>query len=259
VLALQAHYGVALDDDSIRRYQRMDAIMELFHEQNQSHFGFDAHWESDVYRRGRMLNRYPSEVVVSFIMRAFPTLEARVGKRVLDLGCGAGNNVRFLARDGFDVLGIDGSQTAIETARQRLEADGLKAELMVMDFTALDLPDATFDCVIDRGSVTCNRRAEIETVLDTVRSVLKPGGLFFSQMYSARTAGLEYGRPHGDGSYDSFTEGYFVDQGRIFFATREDIDALFGTRFAKRSIQHVVTEDGEGRVVDASWETVWRR
>jgi SAM-dependent methyltransferase len=259
VMALEKHYRVVPDNDSIRRFEHMDAIIECHRQRVQPSGGFDAPWETDVYGRGRMLNRYPSEVVVSFIMRAFPTAEERAGKRVLDLGCGAGNNVRFLAREGFDVVGVDGSQSAINAARQWIEADGLKAELKVNDFVAMDLPEATFDCVIDRCSITHNRRADIQNVLDKVRRALKPGGLFFSEMFSTRIADREHGHALGDGSYDFFIAGYFADVALTFFAAREDIDALFGVRFANRSIEHVLAENGEGRVLMASWNTVWQR
>jgi 2-polyprenyl-3-methyl-5-hydroxy-6-metoxy-1,4-benzoquinol methylase len=258
VTALETHYGVVLNDESIRRFEHMDAIIELHRRLVQDEGGFDSRWETDIYGRGRMLNDYPSEPVVSFVMRAFPTSKDRAGKRVLDLGCGAGNNVRFLAREGFQVVGVDGSASAITVARQRLEADGLNAELTVMDFGELELPAATFDCVIDRCAITHNRRAAIETVLDKVRGALKPGGLFFSEMFSTRTADREYGHALGDGSYRSFTAGYFADVALTFFADREDIDALFGRCFANRSIEHVVIENGEGRVLTASWITVWQ-
>jgi 2-polyprenyl-3-methyl-5-hydroxy-6-metoxy-1,4-benzoquinol methylase len=42
-----------------------------------------------------------------------------VGKRVLELGCGAGNIARSLVERGFDVTGIDISPTAIAWATER--------------------------------------------------------------------------------------------------------------------------------------------
>jgi len=262
IAALEKHYGIEITEESIRRFEQMHGIVECFsHLQSamlREFQGFDSRWETDVYSRSRMLNRYPSEVVVSFVYSAFPK-DHRAGNRVLDIGCGAGNNTSFLAGEGFDVVGIDGSFTAIQTARKRITEQGLRAEFIHSDFTKLQLADASIDCVIDRCSVTHNRRETINRVLDEVRRVLKPGGLFFSQVFSTRAGDIEFGVPCGDGSYSSFTKGYFSDIALTFFADRDDLQNLYETRFYKRSIQHVQTEDETGRVRMALWNTIWQR
>ena len=50
--------------------------------------------------------------------------------RALDLGCGTGTNVAYLAAHGFEVVGIDFSRPAIERARARLAGvfTGVRAE-----------------------------------------------------------------------------------------------------------------------------------
>jgi len=258
IVALEEHFGITISDETVRHYDNMEAIKALFQHRGEAPVGFDARWESDVYGKGRMLNRYPSEEIVSFILSTFPANQRR-SLRVLDLGCGAGNNVCFLAREGFEVVGIDGSQTAIEFARQRLADENLHAELMVRDFSTLGLDHSSFDCVIDRGALTHNRRQVIEAALDEVRRVLKPGGVFFSQMFSSAMADREFGQALGDGSYDFFSGGYFSDIGLTFFAGREDIAELFATRFDELQIRHTIVADGNERVESAMWNNVWRR
>lgn len=80
---------------------------------------FDVSWE-DLYSKGRMLNRYPHDRVVSIAFKYFGSVKNRANVRILDLGCGAGNNSWFFAREGFDVTGIDASETAIKFARKGL-------------------------------------------------------------------------------------------------------------------------------------------
>jgi 2-polyprenyl-3-methyl-5-hydroxy-6-metoxy-1,4-benzoquinol methylase len=123
-------------------------------------------WEQEVYGRGRQLNRYPYHAVVSFVFRSFGNVADRSSVRLLELGCGAGNNLWFAAREGFDVAGIDGSVTAIGFAKERFAQDELRGDLRVGCFSALPWEDDSFDAVIDRGALTCVRRSVIENALD---------------------------------------------------------------------------------------------
>lgn len=67
------------------------------------------------------------------IRRESPLLRKILGsapsRRVLDLGCGTGEHARFLATEGFTVLGIDASETMIAKARDRPLLPGLRFEL----------------------------------------------------------------------------------------------------------------------------------
>jgi len=51
----------------------------------------------------------------AFLEKAFATLPSR---RVLDLGCGTGEHARFLAEKGFEVVGVDVSDTMLARARE---------------------------------------------------------------------------------------------------------------------------------------------
>jgi cyclopropane fatty-acyl-phospholipid synthase-like methyltransferase len=55
----------------------------------------------------------------------------------LAVGCGPGPNLWYRARDGFTVAGIDGSANAIDSARERLRAEGLAAPLQAADLRSL--------------------------------------------------------------------------------------------------------------------------
>ncbi|GAA1247524.1 class I SAM-dependent methyltransferase [Prauserella halophila] len=79
----------------------------------------------------------------------------RIARRVLDAGCGAGEHTIHLAARGYDVLGIDFSDAAVELARRTAAERGVQAAFDVAD--ALVLGDGTrdgdlgaaFDTVID--------------------------------------------------------------------------------------------------------------
>ena len=82
--------------------------------------------------------------------------------RALDLGCGTGTNVAYLARQGWDAVGVDASRQAIDAAVQKVdEVPG--ARVLLGDVTRLGtLPlGDPFELVLDIGcfhSIPPNRR-----------------------------------------------------------------------------------------------------
>jgi len=64
----------------------------------------------------RHKNIYPSEVIISWVKNNYGHLSKSATKKIkcLDFGCGWGNNLYFLKKEGFDCYGIDLSETAIK-------------------------------------------------------------------------------------------------------------------------------------------------
>jgi 2-polyprenyl-3-methyl-5-hydroxy-6-metoxy-1,4-benzoquinol methylase len=66
------------------------------------------------------------------------------GKRVLDVGCGVGNDLSRFARHGANVVGIDLAGRSIELARDNFRQRGLAGEFHVMDGEQLEFSDLVF-------------------------------------------------------------------------------------------------------------------
>jgi len=71
--------------------------------------------------------------------------------RVLDVGCGTGENALFLAARAFPVIGVDGSPAAVEQARAKKQERGLAATFLLTDALDLSPLHRTFETVIDSG------------------------------------------------------------------------------------------------------------
>jgi SAM-dependent methyltransferase len=102
--------------------------------------------------------------------------------KVLEIGCGTGTNVLWLASQGFDVLGIDMSSDAVEIARERAEEAGIGCDFAVGDFHSCPLDENGYMFIFDRGcfhSIPTEKRAAF---VERVASCLQPGGLWFSLM-----------------------------------------------------------------------------
>src|SRR4030088_1056922 len=70
------------------------------------------------------------------------------GMRVLDAGCGAGRNLVYLLRGGFEVFGVDESRGAIAQARRlatTLAPHLVKDNFRVEPVEQMSFPDAGFD------------------------------------------------------------------------------------------------------------------
>ena len=116
----------------------------------------------------------------------FPTYERALahtgldpGRRVLDVGCGAGSFLRLVAERGAVPCGIDASESLIALARTRLP----EADLRVGDMQALPWADGSFDLVTGFNSFFF--ADDITAALREAGRVAKPGAPVVIQVWGA--------------------------------------------------------------------------
>ncbi len=142
---------------------------------------WDKNWEKTF--RNKEWGKYPPEELIRFIARNYYSVSQRSKIKILDLGCGTGAAVWYMARKGFAVAGVDGSKTAIKIARQRFREEKFKADLRIGDVIKLDYSDRYFDAVTDIACIQCNfQLSNVKKIISEVYRVLKPGGKFFGTM-----------------------------------------------------------------------------
>lgn len=98
--------------------------------------------------------------------------------RILELGCAMGDLSILLAENGYEVRGIDISETAIELARAK--SARLQADVKFLAGSVLDLPydDESMDVVVDALCFHCIIGDDRAVFLENVHRVLKRNGLF---------------------------------------------------------------------------------
>ena len=117
---------------------------------------------------------------------------AEAGKirgRVLDVGCGTGENALFLAERGLEVVGIDGAPRAIRKAKSKAKARGVKVQFDVADVLDLPTPQPLFDTVIDSGLFHVFPDEDRPRLRDSLARVIRPGGLYLMMCFSEREPG----------------------------------------------------------------------
>ncbi len=129
---------------------------------------------------------------------ASPTLTGflahlKPGARILELGCGGGQDAQAMIAAGFEVTPTDGSPGLAEQAEERLGVP-----VRVMRFDELE-GDGTFDAVWANACLLHVPELGLADILGRVRRALRPGGLFF-----ASYKGGEGGGRDSLGRYNNF-------------------------------------------------------
>lgn len=184
---------------------------------------FDSTWE--MIHSTREWGKYPSEPVIRFVARNYYNKE-RNKIKILDFGCGAGANTWYLAREGFETYAFDGSHSAIDKVKNRIEIEGLKADLRVCDALELNFDNDFFDCVIDCAAICSNKPDAIKKMYEEIYNILKIGGQMFSTMFTKNTTGYGIGKKIDEDTYTDIPYGNLAGVGSVHFFDVEDIVAL---------------------------------
>jgi ubiquinone/menaquinone biosynthesis C-methylase UbiE len=132
---------------------------------------FDITWEKTHSERQWGIE--PEPQVIEFAEHNIP-----FGSKILDLGTGAGAQAFGLAKLGFEVEGLDVSESAIKRCLERKTNE--KINFTVGDVINLPYQDNLFDAAVDCVVFQHLSLEDLEKALGEVLRILRPGGLFLS-------------------------------------------------------------------------------
>lgn len=191
---------------------------------------WDYNWEK-VFS-SRSWGKYPSESVIRFVARNFYQSKLRAEVRILEIGCGTGANLWFLAKEGFSAYGIEGSPTAVAQATTFLEKENLKAAITQGDIINLPYENEYFDAVLDVECLCCNNFVNTKKILKEVSRVLKPDGLLYSRTFTNKTTIDSNAEELGPFEFNNA----FAGCGYVRFSDEDQINKIYNTSFTIQSI-----------------------
>ena len=142
-------------------------------------------WD-DAYARGM-----PAPWDIGRPQPAFVRLaeQGLLSGKVLDSGCGTGEQTLLAAAHGADAVGVDVSGLAIRRAREKAAERGLVARFEVGDALRLADLGLTFDAIIDSGVFHVFDDENRARYVTSLASVLRPGGRCYLMCFSDRQPG----------------------------------------------------------------------
>lgn len=153
---------------------------------------------------------------------------------VLDIGVGAGRVALYLQSRGFDVVGLDLSESALEVSRLR----GVK-KLIRMSACELSLPSGSFDTAIAFGNNfgLCGNMARVGEMMRRLRTIISEDGVFLAESadpYNTdKKEHLDYhkrniarGRPPGQVTIRDRYMGMVGDWWDLLMVTPHEMEAL---------------------------------
>jgi SAM-dependent methyltransferase len=135
--------------------------------------------------------------------------------RLLEVGAGTGQDSAYFRDNGLEVVAVDLSPAMVDRCLEK----GIEAH--VGDFLDLGVPAGSFDAVYAMNCLLHVPDPDLPAVLESIRTVMRPGGLFYLGVYGG-------GRDIGEGPLEHDDH----DPPRFFcFRTDERLQEFAGRSF----------------------------
>jgi ubiquinone/menaquinone biosynthesis C-methylase UbiE len=180
---------------------------------------------------------YPTEFVVRTFLAKYPKLHftpPTAGQRVLDVAFGDGRNSVFLCDRGFEVSGIEITQSIVDQTTERLKSLGYSADLRVGRNNSIPFENDHFQAIL--ACHCCYYCDEGDSFLDNLTEyarVLAPDGYLIASVADKSSYIFANAQPLPDGSFRIAHDPYNNRVGyRLHaFASTEEIEEYAGSIF----------------------------
>ena len=148
---------------------------------------------------------------------------------VLDLGCGTGNMTELLAKEGYDMIGVDNSEDMLEIASEKRAESGLNILYLLQDMREFELYGTVRAVVSICDSMNyIMEPEELTQVFRLANNYLDPGGVFIFDLNTE----YKYKELMGENTFaEDRTESSFIWQN--YYDEKERINEYDLTLFIR--------------------------
>ena len=156
----------------------------------------------------------------------------KISGKVLDIGCGGGRHTIVLAKEGFEVYGIDFSKSAVKVAQNNARKASVSDKTFFKVGDALNLPytDDFFNVINDDGCLHHISKDDWKKYLQNVTKVLKKDGILRVKVFSKNCNFYEVNKPKNSDDHwilvPSKDYTYFFDKNEISGLFENDFDMI---------------------------------
>ncbi len=111
--------------------------------------------------------------------------------QALDIGSGPGHDAVYMIQQGFNVIGLDISPSAVVLGRSNASREGLFGYFQLGDLLQIPVEDHFIDFANDRGCFHVLDPEDRPTAVNEVHRVLKKRGLYLLRVFSDKQPGTE--------------------------------------------------------------------
>lgn len=143
-----------------------------------------SHWDA-AYRKTECLWGERPDWILEAYISLLPKGE------VLDIGIGEGRNALFLASKGFNIVGYDISETAVNRCLQKAKKLGLNVKAFAQDIRKIEIPRNRYALIVCAWTLNFFKKNESEKILAGIRDGVKKDGLAYISVFSTEDPGYK--------------------------------------------------------------------
>ncbi|KGP90471.1 methyltransferase [Pontibacillus chungwhensis BH030062] len=191
-----------------------------------------------------LMEDVPYQDWVTFTQSSIRSTEVGV-ESILDLGAGTGEISIRLAKEGYNVTGVDLSEDMLAVANRKSIEQNASVEWVKQDISSLNMP-VQYDMAISYCDVInyITDEQEVQQTFQHAHDVIKPGGLFLFDVHSigyidGYLSGQTFSAVTDEISYiwfcDEKREDHSVAHDLTFFVKKDDLYERFDEYHSQRT------------------------
>lgn len=179
--------------------------------------------------------KWPNEAMLKLLFGSYLAEPRRPQPdwRVLDVGCGFGNNLVPFADLGCECHGVEIDQGIVAVAEGVLKTRGYSVRVTAGSNRSIPYPESSFDLLLSVNTIHYEgASANIHAALAEYRRVLKPGGTLYLSTVGPAHEIQRRARPLGEHRYRIENFDFRDGQEFFFFDTEEYLEEICRDTFA---------------------------